>query len=353
MTEPLRVGIAGFGVIGQRRKKHLDEHHDVLVMGVSDIMRGDEPSLHDGTPVFRTHAELLQLPLDALFVCVPNEFAPSLTIEGLSAGLHVFCEKPPGRTVEDIEEVRAVEAAHPHLKLKYGFNHRYHSSVIEALDYVESAKLGRLLNIRGVYGKSAVVPWPRPQATGNWEDDVKVWRTSRAIAGGGILLDQGIHMVDLMLAFAGPFEEIKSFVSNSYWKHDVEDNAYALMRTSSGTIAMLHSTATQWRHRFRLEIHLEEGALLLKGILSGSRSYGNETLTVVYREDDVKGNPRETSTTYIRDHSWALEIAEFVDCIRRDEPIRIGRSEEALLAMKTVFDIYGADEAWRDRFPTG
>ena len=273
MTAPLRVGIAGFGAIGQRRKHVIEQGRTATVVGVSDLKFDGGGSLPDGTPTFSSHEQLLRsVPLDALFVCLPNDVAPEVTVAGLVSDLHVFCEKPPGRTVEDIERVREVEAARPGLKLKYGFNHRYHQSVIDALDTVDRGSLGRVLNLRGVYGKSAIIPWPRPQATGTPDDDLATWRTSRAIAGGGILLDQGIHMVDLMLAFAGPFSETLSFVSNDFWKQDVEDNAYALLRTRDGVVAMLHSTATQWRHSFRLEIHLEQGALILEGILSGSRS---------------------------------------------------------------------------------
>lgn len=350
MTETLKIGIAGFGVIGQRRKVHLEEQPGLRVVGVSDLRFGAGEPLPDGTPTYASHSELLDVPMDALFVCMPNDVAPSATIAGLEAGVHVFCEKPPGRTVEDIEAVRAVESARPSQVLKYGFNHRYHGSVIDALEIVKSGSMGRVINMRGVYGKSAIIPWPRPQATGNLADDVKIWRTSRAIAGGGILLDQGIHMVDLMLAFAGPFIDVKSFVSNTYWNHDVEDNAYALMRSAEGVIAMLHSTATQWRHRFRLEIHLEQGALILKGILSGSRSYGHEQLTVVTREDQANGDPAETTRSYVRDLSWALEIEEFLRAVRGEEPITIGTSADALLAMQTVRSIYDADESWRARF---
>lgn len=345
----LRTGIAGFGQIGERRKHHIDLEPDIRVVAVCDIKFDGPVPRPAGVHTYLTYEEMLgNEELDVLFVCLPNYMAPTVTIAGLERGLHVFCEKPPGRCVSDIERVIEAERAAPHLKLKYGFNHRYHDSVQTALKMVESGKFGKIVNMRGVYGKSAMIPWPRPQATGGQNDEIRNWRTSARIAGAGILLDQGIHMVDLMLAFAGRFTEIKSFVSNSYWQHDVEDNAFALMRTPEGVVGSLHSTATQWRHRFSLEIFLEEGALILTGILSGSRSYGNETLTVVYREDDNKGNPREMKTSYVRDHSWQREIREFVDAVLQDTKITIGKSAEALNSMKTVFAIYDADPQWQE-----
>ena len=264
-----------------------------------------------------------------------------VTIAGLERGLHVFCEKPPGRTVSDIRRVIACEKNHPGQKLKYGFNHRYHESVRDALELVEAGAMGRMINLRGVYGKSKLITF-----------DQSDWRTKREIAGGGVLLDQGIHMADLMRLFAGEFHTVHSFVSNEFWNFDVEDNAYALMRSENRVVAMLHSSATQWQHRFRMEMTLEKGALILSGILSGSKSYGNETLTVVRLEDGPQGVPRENTTQYHEDPSWADEIAEFADCIVSDESVRNGSSEDALRTMELVYRIYDADPEWREKIGT-
>ncbi|EMP07306.1 oxidoreductase family, C-terminal alpha/beta domain protein, partial [Leptospira interrogans serovar Pyrogenes str. 200701872] len=253
-------------------------------------------------------------------------------------GLHVFCEKPPGRNVQEISEVREVERQFPSLKLKYGFNHRYHDSIREALKIVASGKMGKVINIRGIYGKSAIV---------NVADG---WRANREIAGGGILLDQGIHMVDLIRLFAGEMSEIKSYVSNSYWNLDVEDNAFALMKSESGVIVQFQSTATEWRHRFNLQINMGEGSLVLSGILSGSKSYGQETLTIYPKDLESGGNPRMETINYLEDNSWRDEINEFTDHILKDESIRTGSSLDAYQTMKLVYQIYHADPVWRERY---
>jgi len=222
----------------------------------------------------------------------------------------------------------------------YGFNHRYHQSVQDALSIAHSGQLGEIINLRGVYGKSKLV-------TFNQTD----WRTKREIAGGGVLLDQGIHMVDLIRLFAGEFEEVHSFISNQYWRYDVEDNAYALMRSSSGVVAMVHSSATQWRHRFHLDINLEKGGLLLAGILSGSKSYGAETLTIVHADvDSDDGDPREIVTRYNRDPSWDTELEEFATCILQDKPVTKSSSEDALATMKLVDQIYRSDSVWARKY---
>ena len=342
MTEKLRVGIAGYGVVGKRRREFIDRHPHLKVVAVSDASFGADGTMGDGVRRYADFRRLADANLDILFVCLPNDAAPEATILGLESGFHVFCEKPPGRTVGDIERVIACERRHPGRKLRYGFNHRYHDSVREALRIVGAGKIGSVLNMRGVYGKSKFVSF------GAHSD----WRVKRAAAGGGILLDQGIHMVDLMRLFAGgEFIDVHSFVSNAFWRHDVEDNAYALMRTASGVVAMLHSTATQWRHRFHLDIACARGALTLSGILSGSKSYGAETLTIAWANpDDDSGDPREEVMRFDEDNSWRDEIAEFADAILEDKPVVGGSSADALETMRLVYRIYCADPEWRERW---
>ena len=339
--EKLKVGIAGYGVVGKRRRHFVDSHPSLCTVAVCDRHFHGSGILDDGVRYYDSYVEMLSHErLDALFVCLTNDINPDVTINGLEQGLHVFCEKPPGRNVEDIRRVIVTERANPELRLKYGFNHRYHDSVKDALDMARSGKMGRVLNLRGTYGKSQFISYGQHSS----------WRTQRAIAGGGILLDQGIHLVDLMRLFAGEFSTVHSFVSNDYWHHDVEDNAYALMRTENGIVGMLHSSATQWRHRFNLEITLERGALILSGILTGSKSYGAETLTLVWPGDDDQGDPKEQTTRYNADPSWADEIADFADVIRTGRAVTEGSSEDALRTMELVYRIYCADPEWRNRW---
>ncbi|KAF0165465.1 MAG: oxidoreductase-like protein [Rhodocyclaceae bacterium] len=310
------------------------------VVAVCDQAFEGEGTLPDGTRYFRDYRRLLAEGLDAVIVCLTNDIAAEVTIAGLESGLHVFCEKPPGRSVEDIVQVIAHERRHPGLKLMYGFNHRYHESVQDSLAILRSGELGRVINMRGVYGKAKLITFNQPD-----------WRTKREIAGGGVLLDQGIHMVDLMRLLGGDFTEVHSFISNSHWGYDVEDNAYALMRTAEGVVGMLNSSATQWRHRFHLDINLDRGSLILGGILSGTKSYGAETLTVVRADpDNDRGDPKEVITRYNRDPSWDEEMRAFADAVLNDKPVQSGTSDDALRTMQLVFKIYYADPAWRKAY---
>ena len=297
----------------------------------------------DGVREWSSPEEMLEREdLDALFVCLPNYMAARTAIAALEWGLHVFCEKPPGRTVEEVQAVRAVESESPGLVLMYGFNHRYHDSVIEAMEAIQSGDLGRVLDMRGVYGKSAIIKFEPGE-----------WRSQRALAGGGILLDQGIHMVDMMRLFGGEFHEVHSFMSNSHWGHDVEDNAYILMRADSGVVALLHSSATQWRHRFQLDITLSRGAITLSGILSSTKSYGAETVTMIYPSAEQVGDPKEVTTRFNDDPSWKREVQAFSYAIQDPRSWDRNSSIDALETMKLIARIYEADKAWRPTLLAG
>jgi predicted dehydrogenase len=337
---PLKVGIAGYGIVGKRRRACVDRNPHMELVAVCDRSFDENGTFPKGVRYYTDYRNLLKEKLDVLIVCLTNEVAPEVTIAGMELGLHVFCEKPPGRDVEDIVRVIQYEKQHPDCKLMYGFNHRYHESVQDALKFIQSGELGRIINMRGVYGKSKLITFNQPD-----------WRTKREIAGGGVLLDQGIHMVDLMRLFAGEFTEVQSFISNNHWGYEVEDNAYALMRTADGIVGMLNSSATQWRHRFNLDINLERGSLILGGILSGTKSYGAETLTVVTVDhDNDNGDPREQLTRYNHDPSWEEEINRFADYILTDQPVSGGSSLDAFNTMKLVYKIYHADPVWRKTY---
>ena len=339
MTE-LKVGIAGFGVVGKKRKACVDRHPNLRLVAVCDRNFDDEGLLEEGVYYYQNYQNLLDQELDILIICLTNEIAPEVTIAGLQAGLHVFCEKPPGRNVEDIKRVIQIESQNPLLKLMYGFNHRYHESVQNALKLVQDGQFGKVINIRGLYGKAKLITFNQPD-----------WRTRREIAGGGVLLDQGIHMVDLMRLFGGNFTEVHSFISNRHWGYDVEDNAYALMKTEDGVVGMLNSSATQWRHRFNLDINLEYGSIILGGIISGTKSYGAETLTVLEADpDNDNGDPKEKIIRYNRDPSWDEEIIVFVNAILNKTQVQSGSSKDALKTMQLVYKIYYSDIKWREKY---
>ena len=340
MTTLLKVGIAGYGVVGKRRRDIIDARDDMQVVAVCDQTLEGTGTFEDGVRYYDVYTDLLGEPLDILFVAMSNDVAAAVTIAGLEKDLHVFCEKPPGRDVADIKAVADCYQNHQGRVLKYGFNHRYHDSVQDALAIIRSAELGEVINLRGVYGKSQLITF-----------DQTSWRTERALAGGGVLLDQGIHMVDLLRLFSGEFTHVHSFVENSVWGHDVEDNAYVLMKSENGVVAQLHSSATQWRHVFNLEITMEKGSLILGGLLTGSKSYGDETLTIITADlEKDNGVPHENISQFNEDVSWDNEIKYFSDSLQNNSPILRGNIDDAIETMRLIERIYKADPIWRDKF---
>ena len=332
-----RVGIIGFGRIGRRRAELVNAHPGLELAAVADSHVQDAAATSPSCTWYRSGADLLRENLDAVFVCTPCAITADLVVDALEAGKHVFAEKPPGRCVADIERIRDVEARFPALRVKFGFNHREHDSVRLSRSLISSGELGRLMWMRGTYGKAG-----GPGYAGDWRSDPKV-------AGGGILLDQGIHMLDLFRVFAGEFTEVKSFVGQTFWRVGLEDNAFALLRSGDGCVAMLHSSATHWNHTFRLEIYLTEGYLLLDGFLTGSQSYGRETLAIGRRDwhdtDSAKGRPREERYHFDDDRSWKREVDDFVRCISTGSQVVNGNTLDAQRAMELVMRVY-ADDGW-------
>ena len=336
MGDIYKVGIVGLGKMGRIRAQALGEHPYANVVCGADP---DDSTFSDfpGVSCSGDYRDVINSDVDIVFVATPNRFTPDVVIAALDAGKHVFCEKPPGRNVDDIRNIMEAEERNPDLKLKFGFNHRYHAGIQEAKRIVDSGRLGRLLWMRGIYGKSGGV------------DFEQSWRSSRDLCGAGILLDQGIHMVDLLRFFSSDFVEVKSMVCTAYWDVPVEDNAFALLRDADGHIAMLHSSSTHWKHRFGLEIYMSEGYLSVNGILSSTRSYGDETISVARRQFDdgfAAGKPREETIYFDTDPSWELEIRDFMENVMQDTPVESGNSMDALRAMELVFSIYENDPSF-------
>lgn len=331
------VGIIGLGRIGRRRAALVNAHPKLQLVAVADPISRDAVEVSPSCVWHQDGNDLLAGNLDAVFVCTPNVVTADFVAKALNAGKHVFAEKPSGQSVADIERLRAVEAEHPQLRLKFGFNHREHESVRLSQSLIASGELGRLMWMRGTYGKAG-----GPGYEGDWRSDPQ-------IAGGGILLDQGIHMLDLFRLFAGDFDEVKSFVGQTFWQVGLEDNAFSLLRAKDGCTAMLHSSATHWNHTFRLEIYLTEGYLSLDGFLTGSQTYGRETLTVGRRDwndtDGARGRPREERYYFDDDRSWEREVDNFVHCISTGARVVNGTSLDAQRAMELVARVY-ADDGW-------
>jgi predicted dehydrogenase len=332
----IKIAIIGMGKMGRIRKQTIDDHPGCEVCAMCDV-NPEISSAYPGIPFETDWKATLDHNPDAVMVCTYNNAIPEIVCEALDRGMHVFSEKPPGRSVGDVKQmVQAEKNAHDRV-LKFGFNHRFHSGVMEAKAIVDSGRYGKLLWARGIYGKAGGLTFENS------------WRSDKDMAGGGILLDQGIHMVDLLRYFLGEFVEVKSYVQNCFWKGmPLEDNAFALMKTNEDKVGMLHSSATQWKHKFSLDLFMEDGYLCINGILSSTRSYGDESITFARKQFEdcasAMGKPREEIIYFDRDDSWKHELDEFIKCIQGKNSVSVGNSTDALRVMELIEMIYEADK---------
>jgi predicted dehydrogenase len=246
----------------------------------------------------------------AVIVSTPTDVASEIALAALAAGKHVLAEKPLGRTANEI--VPAVElAGERRLALKVGYNHRYHPALAKAHALLVEGAIGRPLFLRCVYGHGG-----RP----GYEYE---WRSHSEISGGGELLDQGVHALDLFRWFAGEFADAAAFLATSYWPAaPVEDNVFAMLRTREGAVAQLHASWTQWKNTFSFEITGDRGTLIATGL---GRSYGPEQLVWQIRSQ-AGGAPQEKHFDFpANDDSLAVEWNDFLDAIeQRREPMSSG-----------------------------
>jgi predicted dehydrogenase len=315
--------------MGNIRYKTLAEMPGCKVVWVCDI---NKPKGLSGDVKYTQNFEeiIKDKHTDAIVICTPNHLLKELVIKGLTFGKHVFCEKPPGRNLAELNEMINAEERNPQLKLMFGFNHRHHESLIYAKKLIDSGEYGKILWIRGRYGKSVD------------ENFFSNWRAKKELSGGGIFLDQGIHMLDLFLMMCEDFEEVKAFVSNLYWNLNIEDNVFAMFRNKKGQVASLHSTMTQWRHLFSFEIFLERGYITINGLKTSSNNYGDEAMSIAKNRTlpPAAKWTEEKDIVFHTDNSWKRELDIFVDSILNNKKIPVANTKDALKLMRLVEKIY-------------
>lgn len=305
------VAIVGCGLIGQRRAKALAR---ASLTSCADLKRGRAEALSRSVGGAMAaddwRAAIDRRDVDVVVAATTNDALAEVTRFVVEAGKHVLVEKPGGRSVAEVDSV--LEAATRCGRLvRVGFNHRYHPAVVKARQLFESGAVGELMFIRGRYGHGGRIGYD------------KGWRANPALSGGGELIDQGVHLIDLSRWFLGDFTNVTGFAHTYFWQMPVDDNAFLLLRTPGDQAAFLHVSCTEWKNLFSLEIYGQNGKLHIEGL---GGSYGVERLTF-YRMLPEMGPPETTIWEYPRgDESWALEFAEFL------EDIRLGRAPSAGLA---------------------
>ncbi|MCX7217349.1 MAG: Gfo/Idh/MocA family oxidoreductase [Burkholderiales bacterium] len=323
-VKPFGVGIVGCGLIGQKRAKALGQGGQLVACADIDVARADSLARTSGAKVFRDWRELVWSPLvDVVIVATLHDSLAEITRTAAEAGRQVLVEKPAARTAAELDPVMEAAAKHG-VKVRVGFNHRYHRSLRKAKEVVDSGALGELMFVRARYGHGARIGYD------------KEWRANPALSGGGELIDQGPHLIDLSRWFLGEIAEVQGFAHTYFWDMPVDDNGFMLLKTAKKQVAFLHASCTEWKNLFSMEIYGKLGKLDLSGL---GGSYGIEKITW-YRTLPEMGPPETTSWEYpMSDDSWAVEISEFFDDIRLNRAPSAGL-RDAQAALKVVESIY-------------
>lgn len=328
-----KVGIVGAGFIGRKRAEIAGAHPDTEVALVYDVQDqvAAEFATEYGAKVASSWEELIAADLDIVAVATTHDALAAISTAALSAGKHVLCEKPMGRN--PAEGRMAVEAAERSGRvLKAGYNHRYHPSIQKIYEVCTAGEIGPLMSIRGRYGHGGRPGYDRE------------WRAIPEKAGGGELLDQGAHLIDLAKWLLGDFAEVKGYVETHFWDmKPLEDNAFGLFRTDEGQIASLHVSWTQWKNLFSFEVFGRDGYVSAEGL---GRSYGPEH-AIVGRRNPKGGAPDIERFDYPEeDRSWQLEWADFLRGIAGSgAPYSSGA--EALQTLEWIYRLYRASAEGR------
>jgi predicted dehydrogenase len=263
--------------------------------------------------------------VEIVIVATTHNYLAPITHRAIEAGKHVLVEKPGGCSARELDTL--IDAARAKkCCVEVGFNHRFHPAVQKARQLFETGALGPLMFIRGRYGHGANVGYDQE------------WRSRPELAGGGELIDQGVHLIDLSRWFLGEFSEISGYTPAYFWDRPVEDNAFLLLRTATQRAAWLHASCTEWKNLFSVEIYGRDGKLQIDGL---GGSYGVERLAF-YKMLPEMGPPETTIWEYPgEDKSWRLEFDLFVRAIKEggQAPVSLEDAKATLEIVDRVYEM--------------
>jgi predicted dehydrogenase len=324
----MNIAIIGCGLIGMKRAKALGGHK--LVIACDPLMERSQgicSAIGAGTPMTDWKKAIAQKDVDIVIVSTPNNWLTPIGMHALEQNKHVLLEKPAACSSGEIEPLLK-KARESDKKIKVGFNLRYHPALMKAREIFDSGVMGELMFIRGRYGHGGRIGYD------------KEWRANPKISGGGELIDQGVHMIDLCRWFLGDFVSVKGKALTYFWDMPVDDNTFLCLETSKNQIAWIHVSCTEWKNMFSLEIYGKIGKIQIDGL---GGSYGVEKLTY-YQMLPQMGPPQTIVWEYPgEDKSWNLEFEAFIEAINTGELLN-GDINDAYQALKIVDKIYTGEK---------
>ena len=324
MSKPFGVGIVGCGLIGRKRANRLGAGGRLVACMDLDSSKAEKLALDHGCEFLSNWKELIsRKDVELVIVSTLHDSLAEITQAAIIAGKHVLVEKPAARKAEELEPLLELKRQYK-VKVRVGFNHRYHRSLRKAKELFDSKVLGEMMFIRGRYGHGGRVGYDRE------------WRSKPDLSGGGELIDQGPHMIDLSRMFLGDFVEYQGYAHTYFWDMPVDDNGFMLLKTAKHQTAFLHVSCTEWKNLFSMEIYGKKGKLELFGL---GGSYGTEKI-IWYKMLPEMGPPETICWEFpMGDDSWEFEMNEFYKDILLDREPEAGLAD-AVAALKIIEKIY-------------
>ncbi|MCX7970649.1 MAG: Gfo/Idh/MocA family oxidoreductase [Negativicutes bacterium] len=320
----MKFAIIGCGLVGEKRAEAIVKNHHLAAVADCRQERADHlASKYSAAPYHDWQQMLDDHRPQAVVVAVTNDQLAAIGTAAVRAGCHVLIEKPGGTCGRQLAELAAAGRQNRRV-VKIGYNLRFHPAIARARIMVERGAVGDLMFVRGRYGHGG-----RP----GYETE---WRFQPHQSGGGELIDQGVHLIDLARWLLGDLTVIEGVTASYFWPAAAEDNAFMLLANRDRRVAFLQASCTEWKNLFSLEIYGRTGKLQVDGL---GGSYGPERLTW-YRMRPEMGPPDTLSWEFPPpDRSWQAEIDHFVDCIQTGRPPLSG-PDEGRAVMELVDHIY-------------
>jgi predicted dehydrogenase len=329
MSNRVGVAVIGCGLVGAHRARTAATDPRTALRIVIDNQPQRAARLagqHGVDAAADWRAALSREDVGAVVISTPNALLVPIGVAALRSGRHVLIEKPMGRNATEGRAL-AAESRRAGTVLKVGFRHRYRASLNRARELVRDGEIGRLIQLRARYGYGA-----KPEHQ-------QAWRADAELAGGGALLDEGVHIVDLFHWFGGPAQRAQADLQTAVWDLGrLEDNAFGTLRFAAGVVGQFHVGTTEWKNLFSFEIRGEAGAIHVEGL---GGSYGPESLTLTRRTDRSAGVAAERHDFADNDSSWMEEWSDFAAALHGAR-LRHGSPDEGLQVLATVDALYAA-----------
>lgn len=324
----MKVGIIGCGFVGNKRADALGTHTLVACVDANAERASGLAAKYPGAAASDRSDLVVNHPdISAVIVATSHQSLAETGLAALRAGKHLLIEKPGARSADELRPLLET-AQNAGLIAKIGFNHRFHPAFQRAKEILDSGDLGPVMYIRGRYGHGGRLGYERE------------WRADPVLSGGGELLDQGSHLIDLSRWFGGDVADADGVLGTFFWPMQVEDNAFVSLKMSHGVVAWLHASWTEWKNLFSFEIFARRGKLQIDGL---GGSYGPEKLTL-YRMLPEMGPPETTSWEFVGpDRSWRDEFNHFVECIRTSQQPS-GSLADGLANLEVIARLYKAGQ---------